>query len=63
MENILSAAQSANLKLPVTELVTEHYRSILASLPQADQSAILLAIERMNPGCRVGHGDDHLPQA
>lgn len=54
MENILDAAAHANVRLPVTELVTQHYRTILSSLPQADQSAILLALERMNPGCRVG---------
>jgi 3-hydroxyisobutyrate dehydrogenase-like beta-hydroxyacid dehydrogenase len=61
MENILDAAAHANLHLPVTELVTEHYRAILASAPQADQSAILLALEQMNPQYRIGNAEDKLP--
>lgn len=61
MENILIAAASANLHLPVTELVTEHYRSILPLMPSADQSAVLIAIERLNDGHRVGSGIDKLP--
>ena len=58
MENILQAAAAAGLRLPVTELVTERYRSILADLPQADQSAALIALERLNPGQRLGDGPD-----
>ncbi len=61
MENILDAAAHADLRLPVTELVTEHYRAILPNVPQADQSAVLLAIERMNPRHRVGEAEDRLP--
>jgi 3-hydroxyisobutyrate dehydrogenase-like beta-hydroxyacid dehydrogenase len=61
MENILDAAAHANLRLPVTKLVTEHYRAILATMPQADQSAILLALEQMNPQYRIGDAEDKLP--
>ncbi|MDQ9171380.1 NAD(P)-dependent oxidoreductase [Oxalobacteraceae bacterium R-40] len=61
MENILDAAANAHLRLPVTELVTAHYRAILPSFPQADQSAILLAMEQMNPQYRIGNAEDKLP--
>lgn len=58
MDNILIAAKNAGLKLPVSELVTDLYHSILGSLPNADQSAALIAIEQMNPGKRVGKEAD-----
>jgi 2-hydroxy-3-oxopropionate reductase len=61
LENVLIAAAAAGIRLPVTELVTERYRSILQELPQADQSAALLALERMNPGVRLGSQADRLP--
>lgn len=61
MENILVAAHAAGISLPVTELVTQMYRSIMNAVPNADQSAALLALERMNPGARVGNGPDQLP--
>lgn len=61
MENILIAAQAAGIRLPLAELVTERYRSILSSFPRADQSAALLALERINPGLRLGAAQDQLP--
>lgn len=61
MENVLDAAAKAGVKLPVTELVTEAYKSIVDSVPQADQSAVLLAVEKTNPGKRVGSVADRLP--
>lgn len=61
LENTLIAAAAAGIRLPVTELVTEEFRSILGSVPNADQSAALLALEQMNPGTRVGSGPDRLP--
>lgn len=61
LENVLIAAAAAGVHLPVTELVTERYRSILQELPQADQSAALLALERINEGVRVGSRPDMLP--
>jgi 3-hydroxyisobutyrate dehydrogenase-like beta-hydroxyacid dehydrogenase len=62
LENVLCAAQTAGVSLPITQLITECYRSILGAAPNADQSAILLALENMNPGKRVGAADDQLPR-
>jgi 2-hydroxy-3-oxopropionate reductase len=56
--NILAAAAAAGVKLPVTELVTQRYESIADVYPQADHSAALLALERLNAGQRVGTGPD-----
>jgi len=61
LENVLVAAAASGIALPVTELVTQHYRSILEAVPNADQSAALLALERLNPGKRVGEAPDQLP--
>ncbi len=61
LENVLIAAANAGLRLPVTELVTENYQSVLQRAPQADQSAVLLALEQSNPGQRLGQAADQLP--
>lgn len=61
MENILAAAACAGIRLDVAELVTRHYAAIVDDVPHADQSAILLAVERTNPGARVGTQPDQLP--
>lgn len=61
MENILDAATKAGIRLGVTELVTQHYASIVTAVPHADQSAVLLAVEQANPGRRVGTVPDQLP--
>lgn len=61
LENVLIAAGNAGLRLPVAQLVTENYRSILQRSPQADQSAVLLALEQGNPGQRLGECADQLP--
>jgi 2-hydroxy-3-oxopropionate reductase len=61
LENALIAARATGARLPVTELVTEMFRSILPQVPNADQSAALLALERLNPGKRVGEDKDKLP--
>ncbi len=61
LENVLIAASNAGLRLPVTELVTENYQSVLQRAPQADQSAVLLALEQSNPGQRLGKAADQLP--
>ena len=58
--NILAAAAAAHVRLPVTELVTQRYESIAAVYPQADHSAALLALERLNPGQRVGTAPDQV---
>lgn len=59
--NILAAAAAAGVALPVTSLVTERYESIRDAYPQADHSAALLALEKLNPGQRVGAAPDKLP--
>ena len=61
LENVLIAAADAGLRLPLTELVTAHYQSLMQSAPQADQSAVLLALENHNPGTRLGAQADRLP--
>jgi 2-hydroxy-3-oxopropionate reductase len=61
MQNVLAAAADAGIALPVTALVLERYRSIEADLPRDDHAAALLALERLNPGQRVGDGPDDLP--
>ena len=61
MQNVLVAAFDAGVVLPITALVTEHYRSIADDYPAADQSAALLALEKSNPGQRLGDGPDQLP--
>lgn len=62
MENVLAAAGEAGLALPVTSLVLEHFRSLQDDLPRADHAAALIALERANPGQRVGSAPDRLPQ-
>jgi 2-hydroxy-3-oxopropionate reductase len=61
MQNVLVAAADAGVVLPVAALVTEHYRSIIADYPAADQCATLLALEKVNPGQRLGDAPDQLP--
>ena len=58
--NILAAAEAAGVRLPVTELVTERYRVLAETLPQADHSAALVALEQLNPGQRVGKAQDRV---
>jgi 2-hydroxy-3-oxopropionate reductase len=61
LENTLATAAAAGVRLPVVELVTQIYRSIAPTLPNADQSAVLIALERLNPEVRLGADTDHLP--
>lgn len=61
LENVLIAAADAGLRLPLTELVTKHYQSLMPTAPRADQSAVLLALEHDNPGLRLGDTPDQLP--
>lgn len=61
LDNVLIAAAAAGVSLPITEVVTQNYHSILDAVPNADQSAALLALERLNPGKRVGDAPDKLP--
>ena len=61
LHNVLAAAADAGLVLPVAALVTQSYQSIAADFPQADHAAALLALEKKNPGQRLGAGPDQLP--
>jgi 2-hydroxy-3-oxopropionate reductase len=61
LRNVLAAAGEAGVVLPVTALVTENYASIAADLAGADHAAALIALERLNPGQRVGTAPDKLP--
>jgi 3-hydroxyisobutyrate dehydrogenase-like beta-hydroxyacid dehydrogenase len=63
LRNVLAAAAEAGVVLPVTALVTQNYQTIEADLAGADHSAALLALERMNPGQRLGTGPDQLPNS
>jgi 3-hydroxyisobutyrate dehydrogenase-like beta-hydroxyacid dehydrogenase len=59
--NILAAASAAGVTLPVTELVTRQYESIVDDIPSADHAAGLIALERTNPGKRLGTAPDQMP--
>ncbi len=61
LQNVLVAAADAGLVLPLAALVTDTYRSIEHDYPRADQSAALLAVEKLNPGQRLGAAPDQLP--
>lgn len=61
LRNVLVAAADAGVLLPVTALVTAAYESIEHDYPCADQSAALLALEKCNPGLRLGDGPDRVP--
>ena len=61
MQNVLIAALDAGVVLPISALVTEHYRALADAYPGADQSAALLALEQRNPGQRLGDAPDQLP--
>lgn len=52
--NILAAADEANLKLPLTEKVSELFNGLLESYATADQAAALLALEKINEPIRLG---------
>jgi 3-hydroxyisobutyrate dehydrogenase-like beta-hydroxyacid dehydrogenase len=61
LHNVLAAAAEAGLTLPVTALVTDNYASIAGDLARADHAAALIALERINPGKRLGEAPDKLP--
>ena len=62
MENILLAAQNVGLHLPISEMVTEIFRSLMPEFAYADQAAGLLALEHANPSVRVGTNANMLPE-
>lgn len=61
LRNVLVSAADAGVVLPVAALVTDTFASIEHDYPLADQSAALLALEKLNPGQRLGALPDQLP--
>jgi 2-hydroxy-3-oxopropionate reductase len=61
MENILVAAAEAGITLPLAQQISDHYENQVKRTPLADQSAILLAVEDLNPGVRLCAKEDKLP--
>ena len=61
MRNVLAAAGEAGLVLPLTAAAARSYESIEGDLGGADHAAALLALERINPGYRIGSAPDVLP--
>jgi 2-hydroxy-3-oxopropionate reductase len=61
MENILIAAAESGVSLPLAQLITKNYQSLIDKSPLADQSAILLAVEKMNQGTKLGSSENKLP--
>lgn len=61
LHNILAAAHGAHLSLPFAELAERRYASLANDLGMADHSAALIALERDNPGARLGDLPDRLP--
>lgn len=62
MDNIIDAANHAGLTLPIAEMVQQRYHELLAELAHADHSAALIALERLNPGNRLGDLPDRFVQ-
>lgn len=56
--NIMDAAQDSGLTLPLTALVADLFNGLLATHPEADQAAALLALEGMNKDIRLGEKPD-----
>jgi 2-hydroxy-3-oxopropionate reductase len=61
LRNVQAAAAEAGLVLPLTNAAARSYESIEGKFGSADHAAALLALERINPGQRVGTGPDQLP--
>ena len=61
MRNVLAAAGEAGLVLPLTAAAARSYELIEGEFGNADHTAALLALERINPGQRVGTAPDVLP--
>lgn len=56
--NIMATAQDSGLNLPLTALVADLFNGLLATYPEADQAAALLALEGMNKDIRLGEKPD-----
>jgi 2-hydroxy-3-oxopropionate reductase len=62
LRNAAATAEAAGLALPLTEKVRDLYERLIAhGGGDYDHSAVLLEIERLSAGARLGAGDDVLP--
>jgi len=62
LRTLLKVASSMGLKLPLASATTELFEaSVEAGFGDYDHSALLLELERMNPGARVGVKPDQTP--
>lgn len=61
LRNVLAAAGEVGLALPMAAVAARSYESIEAEWEKADHAAALLALERINPGQRLGVAPDQLP--
>ncbi len=62
LRTILAASSEVNLHLPLSSVAAELFESGLrAGLANYDHSALLLEIERRNPGVRLGNAPDQRP--
>jgi 2-hydroxy-3-oxopropionate reductase len=63
LRTILAVASQLDLRLPLSSQVTELFESgVKAGFGEFDHSALLLEIERRNPGVRVGNKPDQRPE-
>ena len=65
LNNILDAAHEAGLRLPISQTLLELMKAVRDELNGGgyDHSAVLLALEQMSDGRRVGAAPDRLPKA
>lgn len=61
IQNILAAAEDAGVALPVTQIVSDIFASLLLRQPDADHSAAILELEQRNSAHRLGNGPTLLP--
>ncbi len=62
LRTILEVASSLGLKLPLSSKVAELFEAtVAAGFGDYDHSALLLEIERLNPGARLGNKPDQMP--
>jgi 2-hydroxy-3-oxopropionate reductase len=63
LKTLTACAEALHIKLPLVDAVTELFDSCLATgLGKYDHSALLLELERRNPGSRLGKLPDKTPE-
>ncbi len=65
LENALEVARQAGLRLPLTEQARDAFHDLVHKMekPRHDHAAYLLWLEAINPGKRLGAGEDREPSA